>query len=50
MKVAGLSCICNWAAGLGQEELTADDVIQTANKAMPRMRGVLNDFVREVCT
>jgi len=49
LKVAGLSCVCNWAAGLGQEELTADDVIQTANEAMPRMRGVLNEFVREVC-
>ena len=45
MKVAGLSCVCNWAAGLGQEELTADDVIQTANEAMPRMRAVLRDFV-----
>jgi len=35
MKVAGLSCVCNWAAGLGDEKLTADDVIQTANEAMP---------------
>jgi purine-nucleoside phosphorylase len=48
MKVAGLSCICNWAAGLGHEELTGEDVIRTANEAMPRMRNVLNGFVREV--
>ncbi len=48
MKVAGLSCVCNWAAGLGDEMLTADDVIQTANETMPRMRDVLRKFVRSV--
>lgn len=50
MKVAGLSCVCNRAAGLGHEKLTADDVIRTANEAMPRMRGVLKGFVGEVCS
>ncbi len=45
MKVAGLSCVCNWAAGLGDEKLTGEDVIRTANEAMPRMRAVLNGFV-----
>ncbi len=50
MKVAGLSCVCNWAAGLGDGKLTADDVIQTANEAMPRMRMVLNAFSGEVCS
>jgi len=44
MKVAGLSCVCNWAAGLGDEKLTGEDVIRTANEAMPRMRAVLNGF------
>ena len=48
MKVAGLSCICNWAAGLGDEKLTADDVIQTASEAMPRMRTVLRQFVQSM--
>jgi len=48
MKVAGLSCVCNWAAGLGDEKLTADDVIQTASEAMPRMRAVLSQFVQSV--
>ena len=46
MKVGGLSCVCNWAAGLGDDVLTADDVIQTANEAMPRMRTVLNAFFK----
>ena len=48
LKVAGLSCICNWAAGLGAEKLTVDDVIQTANEAMPRMQAVLGQFVQSV--
>ena len=48
MKVAGLSCVCNWAAGLGNEMLTADDVIQTANETMPRMRAVLRQFVKSI--
>ena len=45
VKVAGLSCVCNWAAGLGDEKLTSEDVIRTANEAMPRMRAVLNGFI-----
>ncbi len=48
MKVAGLSCVCNWAAGLGHEELTGEDVIRTANEAMPRMRSLLNQFTQTV--
>ncbi len=48
MKVAGLSCVCNWAAGLGDEALTADDVIQTANEAIPQMRVVLGQFVQSM--
>jgi inosine/guanosine/xanthosine phosphorylase family protein len=46
MKVAGLSCVCNWAAGLGDEKLTADDVLRTANEAMPRMCAALKGFVK----
>ncbi len=45
MKVAGLTCVCNWAAGLGDEKLTADDVLQTAKEAMPRMRELLRRFI-----
>jgi purine-nucleoside phosphorylase len=45
MKVAGLSCICNRAAGLGDEKLSGEDVIRTANETMPRMRNVLAGFV-----
>ena len=48
MKVAGLSCVCNWAAGLGHEELTGEDVIRTANEAMPRMRAAINQFSKTI--
>ena len=47
LKVAGLSCVCNWAAGLGHEKLTGEDVICTAQEAMPRMRAVIKAFVTE---
>ncbi len=47
LQVAGLSCICNRAAGLGHEELTHEDVARAAAEAMPRMRNVLNAFAKE---
>jgi purine-nucleoside phosphorylase len=47
LKVAGLSCVCNWAAGLGDEKLSGEDVIRTANATMPRMRSVIRSFVEK---
>jgi len=47
LKVAGLSCICNWAAGLGDEKLSGEDVIRTANETMPQMRSVIRSFVEK---
>ncbi len=50
LKVAGLSCVCNWAAGLGDEKLSGEDVIRTANETMPQMRAVIRSFVEKcVC-
>jgi inosine/guanosine/xanthosine phosphorylase family protein len=50
LKVAGLSCVCNWAAGLGDEKLSGEDVIRTANETMPQMRSVIRSFVEKcVC-
>jgi inosine/guanosine/xanthosine phosphorylase family protein len=48
MKVAGLTCICNWAAGLGEEKLSGEDVLRAAAEAMPRMRTMLEGFVKEL--
>jgi purine-nucleoside phosphorylase len=50
LKVAGLSCICNRAAGLGDEKLTGEDVVRTAQDAMPRMRAVIEEFCRRLCS
>lgn len=48
LEVAGLSCVCNRAAGLGHEELTHEDVSRAAAEAMPRMRAVIEGFAKEV--
>jgi purine-nucleoside phosphorylase len=45
MQVAGLSCICNWAAGIGGTRLTHEDVNQTAAAAMPRMQKTISLFL-----
>ncbi|MCC7300888.1 MAG: purine-nucleoside phosphorylase [Verrucomicrobia bacterium] len=45
LRVAGLSCVCNRAAGLGDGKLTAEEVILAADAAMPRMRAVIREFV-----
>ena len=48
MKVAGLSCVCNWAAGYGADKLTHGDIAKTAVKAMPHMRRVVKNFIKLV--
>jgi purine-nucleoside phosphorylase len=48
MKVAGLSCICNWAAGISPAKLTHEEVNQTAAIAMPRMKNTINTFIKEI--
>ena len=45
LKVAGLSCICNWAAGLGDEKPSGEDVIRTAKETMPQMQLTIRSFV-----
>ena len=48
LRVAGLSCICNWAAGISPVKLTHDDVNETANKTMPRMKKLIESFLKEL--
>ena len=45
MKVAGLSCICNWAAGISPQKLTHEDVNQVAAQTMPRMKQLITTFL-----
>ena len=46
MKVAGLSCITNTAAGVGNAPLSHDEVIAAGNSARPRMVSVVNEFLK----
>jgi purine-nucleoside phosphorylase len=48
MQVAGLSCVCNWAAGIGGTRLTHEDVNKTAAAAMPRMRKTIAGFLEGI--
>lgn len=48
MQVAGLSCICNWAAGISPVKLTHEDVNRTAAEAMPRMKSAMTKFMKEL--
>ncbi len=48
MRVAGLSCICNWAAGISPVKLTHEDVNETAAEAMPRMKKTIETFLNEL--
>lgn len=48
MRVAGLSCICNWAAGISPTKLTHEDVNETAAKTMPRMKKTITTFLKEL--
>jgi purine-nucleoside phosphorylase len=45
MRVAGLSCICNWAAGISPTKLTHEDVNQVADATMPRMKKTITTFL-----
>ncbi|MBN2163322.1 MAG: purine-nucleoside phosphorylase [Pontiellaceae bacterium] len=48
MRVAGLSCICNWAAGISPVRLTHEDVNETASQTMPRMKQIISIFLEEL--
>jgi purine-nucleoside phosphorylase len=46
MRVAGLSCVCNWAAGIGDTKLTHEDVNEVAAATMPRMKSTITAFLK----
>lgn len=45
LRVAGLSCICNWAAGISPTKLTHEDVNEVAAATMPRMKKTIFHFL-----
>ena len=48
LRVAGLSCIANRAAGLQPRPLTHEDVMETTRALLPKLRAVLEQFWKEL--
>jgi len=48
MRAAGLSCITNFAAGITAQSLTHEEVTETTQGAMPRMKELLLKFWEEM--
>jgi purine-nucleoside phosphorylase len=50
IKVAGISCITNFAAGVSPEPLGHDEVLETTERVMPTMTAIIREFVTHVCS
>ena len=48
MKVIGISCICNSAAGVSTVGLSHDDVIQAANTAKDKFKKLVKEIIKEI--
>ncbi len=48
LQVAGLSCVCNWAAGISEHPLTHEDVNRTAADTMPRMKSTITRLLKDL--
>lgn len=46
MKICGISCVCNLAAGMTDNPLTHDEVQQAANEAAPKFKKLLTESVK----
>lgn len=49
LRVAALSCISNLAAGISSQPLSHEEVNETAQLAMPRMRQLVASYFEEIC-
>ena len=45
MKVCGISCVSNMAAGISEVPLTHDEVQETADKAAPRFKALVTETI-----
>lgn len=50
MKICGISCICNLAAGMTANPLTHEEVQQAADEAAPKFKLLVTETVREMRT
>ena len=48
MKVLGISCICNSAAGVSTVGLSHEDVIRAANTAKDRFKNLVTEVIKEL--
>ncbi len=47
MKICGISCVCNLAAGMTENPLTHDEVQEAANKAAPLFQKLVTESVKK---
>lgn len=47
MKICGISCVCNLAAGMTENPLTHDDIQEAANKAAPLFQKLVTESVKK---
>ena len=45
MKICGISCVANLAAGMTDQPLTHDEVQEAANKAAPLFRKLITESI-----
>jgi purine-nucleoside phosphorylase len=48
LRVAGISCITNHAAGVSQQRITHQEVIEETARALPSMRRILSAFLTRI--
>lgn len=48
MEVCGISCITNMAAGILDQPLTHEEVIETSNMVKEKFKAVLRDLIRDI--
>lgn len=48
LKVAGLSCITNSAAGISKNPLSHEEVTETSQQTMPKMKAMIANFWKEM--
>ena len=46
LRVSGVSCMTNFAAGISPRPLSHEEVTDTTARAMPRMRALLREWIR----
>ncbi len=47
MKICGISCVCNLAAGISPNPLTHDEVQEAASKAAPKFKQLVTESVKK---